>query len=63
MSLDLRIMEIPENRVGLGEGHWLRWGELRLWLLDHDARQLADEIEETIIHGETVLAYTRTVRA
>lgn len=56
-------MEIPANRAGFGEGQWLRWGELRMWLLAHDAMALADEIEETILRGDTLMSVERTVRA
>lgn len=59
---DLRILEIPPNRGGLGEGTWLRWGELRLWLLDRDQIELAEAIEEQILSGDEVECTERKVR-
>lgn len=59
---DLRVMEIPANRKGLGAGTWLHWDELRAWLVAHDARALADEIDETITRGEDVSRRAVTLR-
>jgi hypothetical protein len=58
----LRIMEIPANRTGLGEGTWLRWTELRLWLVERDERGTADDIEEVLVKGESVSTREVTVR-
>lgn len=59
---ELRVMDVPANRAGLGEGCWLRWPELRMFLVEQDHKALADQIEEQILNGETVTARDVTVR-
>lgn len=59
---DLRVMEIPLNRMGLGEGTWLRWPELRLFLVEREHKDLAELIEEHILYGEEVSAREVRVR-
>lgn len=41
---DLRVMEVPVNRLGLGAGTWLRWPELRAFLVAAGHEEVALEI-------------------
>lgn len=59
---ELRVIDVPANAAGISQGTWLRWGELRLYLLNRDQRELADEIEAQLLGGETIAAREVTVR-
>jgi hypothetical protein len=59
---DLRVMEIPANRMGLSEGFWIRWPELRLFLVQRGDDELANLIEEHVVHGEPISTREITVR-
>lgn len=58
----LRTLTIPPNGSRLPEGTWLRWSELRLFLLGRGQDALAYDIEQQLLHGQEVEVRERTVR-
>lgn len=59
---DLRVMEVPVNRLGLGVGQWLRWDELRIWLEARDDQDTIDAIEHQLLPEMTLTARAIQVR-